>query len=57
MEVNLSIYLNKEEAEFFKGYPKGWLKELIRAEMKKGLPVRADPVKQTPDTFGPRLKR
>lgn len=55
--MNISIYLNKEEAEFFSGHPKGWLKELIRAEMKKGLPERADPVKQTPDTFGPRLKR
>jgi len=31
--VNVSCYLNKEESEFFKDYPKGWLKTLVLKEM------------------------
>ena len=32
--MNVSCYLNKEEMEFFKDYPKGWLKELVLKEMR-----------------------
>jgi hypothetical protein len=39
--VNVSCYLNKEEAEFFSGYPKGWLKELVLKEMR-GASASAD---------------
>ena len=31
--MNVSCYLNKEEMEFFSGYPKGWLKQLVLREM------------------------
>ena len=32
--MNVSCYLNKEETEFFKEYPKGWLKTLVLREMR-----------------------
>ena len=32
--MNVSCYLNKEEMEFFKDYPKGWLKTLVLKEMR-----------------------
>jgi len=32
--MNVSCYLNKEETEFFKDYPKGWLKALVLKEMR-----------------------
>ena len=32
--MNVSCYLNKEETELFKEYPKGWLKELVLREMR-----------------------
>ena len=41
--MNVSCYLNKEETEFFKEYPKGWLKELVLREMRTAKENAATP--------------
>ena len=68
--MNVSCYLNKEETEFFKDYPKGWLKALVLKEMRTAA-SHSEEASQVDeeidalarehfppkDVFGPRLKR